>query len=135
MRHLVLLSMVVLLSGCMPALKSSDMQPIPSVFDVDEYNGKLVKNVDVGTVIVPENISSIYATVTQPQFKEAVSLALRLGMLANFAGQASDYVLDATIEKIDQPLMGFSMTVDTAIKYRLYERESQQRLYVRILPI
>lgn len=69
--------------------------------------------------------------VGNSDFEQALEASLRdAGLLAN-GKQAGKYTLTARMEKIDQPLMGASMTVTATVNYVLVDRATGKTVLER----
>lgn len=73
------------------------------------------------------------SSVSSGDFERALEASLRdVGLLASNR-QASKYFLLAHLQKLDQPLGGFNMTVTATVRYELVERSSNKTVLERSL--
>jgi len=63
------------------------------------------------------------------EFRGALESSLKSAGLLEKAKDEGRYSLSATLEKVDQPVFGFSTTVTTQVKYALTEKASGKEVY------
>jgi len=86
-----------------------------------------VKEVTGGRETNPMWVSNVGSS----DFERALESSLnRAGLLAT-SRMGSRYTLTAHILKLDQPLMGASLTVTATVQYTLVERQSQRTVFDR----
>ncbi|MFL6706661.1 MAG: hypothetical protein ACJ8HI_00475 [Massilia sp.] len=75
------------------------------------------------------------AKVGNSEFEQALEISLRdAGLLAN-GKQSGKYQLTAQMDKVDQPLGGFSMTVSATVSYALFERSTGKEILRRTITL
>ncbi len=73
------------------------------------------------------------SNVSSSDFERALETSLRNGGLLAANRQSGRYLLTAHMEKLEQPLMGFSMTVTATVRYVLHERATGKAVYEQSL--
>lgn len=73
------------------------------------------------------------SNVSSSDFERALEASLRNAGVLAANRQSGHYLLTAHLEKLDQPLMGFSMTVTASVRYVLHERATGKTLFERTL--
>ncbi len=127
---------VVWLSGCATPATSSNMTVrAAEATDVRGRTPEVLKSqialrdVTGGKETNPAWVSN----VSSGEFERAIEDSLRsVGMLSTNR-QAGRYQLVAHLEKLDQPLLGFDMTVTASVNYTLIERSSGKTVWQKSL--
>ena len=114
---------VVLLGGCATASNPTSMAATP-VAAVTKHAESFNVNVTGGS----ETSSMGASKIANADFAEAVKTSIiKSGLFASTAGAAqADYLLDAHIVQLDQPMFGFSFTVKLEVDWRLVHRADQK---------
>lgn len=68
------------------------------------------------------------SNVGNVEFEQALEASLREAGLLSAGKELGKYKLAATMEKVDQPLMGFNMTVTATVNYVLTERATGKQV-------
>jgi hypothetical protein len=101
-----------------------------NAYQADKFlSGKVV----VGSVIGGQETNPAWTSeIGNSEFEAALSNSLETAYLLG-GRTSSDYVLDAQLIEIDQPMIGFSFTVDSKIRYTLREVESRQTVFEKTI--
>lgn len=73
------------------------------------------------------------SNVASSDFERALEASLRSAGLLAINRQGSKYQLIAHMQKLDQPIMGASMTVTATVQYTLIERAGGKEVFARTL--
>jgi hypothetical protein len=73
------------------------------------------------------------STISSSAFEAALEASLRNAGLGAPSRDTGRYLLGAAIQKIEQPLMGFSLTVTTTVHYDLLERATSKPAWARTI--
>ena len=116
------LALTLILSGCAAPARIDQMiahsSPQQRVAPTLLRTNIAVRDVTGGKETNPMWVSN----VGNSEFEQALEGSLReAGLLAN-GKQLSKYMLVAHLERVDQPMMGFDMTVTVGVTYSLVER-------------
>lgn len=118
---------VIFLGACAPSLNMYEMMPKSQTFDALGENKALNKNIAVGEVVADKGIGGV-TPIDSEQYKESIVFALR--QAGWYADQnKAQYILDAHLMKVDQPFVGFDMTVKTTAEYTLKKKGSGKVAY------
>lgn len=105
-------------------------QPSQRIAATPLRNNLAIKDVTGGTDTNPmwkSNIGSI-------EFERALEGSLRaVGLLS--PAQSGRFILTAHLEKVDQPLVGFSMTVTASVRYIVTERSTGKDLFNKVISV
>lgn len=75
------------------------------------------------------------SNVGNSEFEQALEASLRdAGLLAN-GKQAGKYMLVAHLERVDQPMAGFDMTVTVGVMYSVVERTTGKEILARRISV
>lgn len=125
MKKLSLATVVILvaaLSGCAAPARNEQMvaqtAPAERILQTPMSNNIAVSGVSGGKDTNPMWVSK----VGNGEFEQALEASLKEAGMLSGGKQAGKYVLAATLEKLDQPVMGFSLTVTATVNYVLTER-------------
>ncbi|WP_164962446.1 hypothetical protein [Rubrivivax sp. JA1026] len=132
---LAALTGALVLAGCSTPARMEQMQVESSLGDRAAFQNSILrsqiamKDVTGGKETNPMWISN----VSSEEFARALEASLRgAGLLADNR-QGSKYLLTAHLLKLDQPLMGASMTVTATVQYTLVERATGKDVFSRTL--
>lgn len=109
---------LALLSACAMPIASHDMKPLTEVHLQLATNPKFASKVAVGNVAIGED-AKLYGAVTPEAYKDALQSALLTSNYISRAGSANQYLLDATLNEIETPFMGFNLDCYATATYRL----------------
>lgn len=93
------------------------------------HNRAFVNNITVGAVDGGKETNPLWASkVNNSGLKSALEESLQNANLYASTDKAK-YTLNATLNKLDQPLMGFNLTVKSNIHYSLVDDNTKQVIY------
>ena len=129
----VLLVILLLLGGCATGAKRENMVYAPYQSQSTSYGSELVSNISVTTVGGGTETNPMWVSqVSDAEFAQALMASLDIAGLLNL-NQSGEYILEAHIVNIEQPLMGFDLTVTADIYYRLTDVVSSRLIYEKKL--
>ncbi len=115
-RLTVVIVLAALAASCaQPARKTAMVAPVSSQ-TILQPNSPLKNNVAIGLVSGGEETSPLWTSeVSSADFEEALRLSLRQHTM--LAEADAPLTLDAHLVELDQPLMGFDLTVTPTVRY------------------
>ena len=117
MRFFLIGVILLSLSACAPPMRSQEMMPQFDFYDSLKEN-KYEDNIYIRNVEVAKGVGGA-SPVTPEEYRQALVFAFRQADLYEKQEEA-EYSLDAHMTEMDQPLMGFNMTVTAKADYSLY---------------
>lgn len=135
LRTLLLVTAVAaVLAGCAtPATHEAMIVAAPPAGDIaipDQLRGQVaVKGVQGGKETNPMWISNISSAT----FEAALEASLRNAGLGAPSRDAGRYLLAAEIKNVEQPMLGFNLTVTTTVHYDLTERASNRPAWAQTI--
>ena len=133
MRKLVVIFSVVMLGGCAtPAAVEQMAVSLP----ITQTNPALKNNVGVLEVTGGRETNAMWTSqVSSDAFRRALEQSLQnAGMFSKIAS-GGRYQLTADLTRLDQPLMGFDMTVTSTVRYSLVDNQTRKEVYSRVIQI
>jgi len=124
MRPIIVLAMLTLaLGGCASAARVTAMVPTePSAVSLP-VDSPLREGLSLEGVMGGEETNPLWTSeVSNTDFREALRQALVYYDLLYQGDGKSSYSLRANFISLDQPLMGFDLTVTSVVEYRIKER-------------
>jgi hypothetical protein len=123
MKNLVLCFVVaVFLAGCATGAKMESMAVNDAKNIQGKYDRALQKQVGVASVTGGEDTNPLWTSeISNDSFSGAVKSSLESQGLYSDDGK---YQLQINLLQVEQPLIGFDMTVTTHVKYLLTDRDS-----------
>ena len=125
-RALFVSILMLALVGCAAPARIDQMTAVPSAqlpTTSPLYQSVSVNNISGGSSTNP----MLKSNVGNLEFQSALQNSLRAaGMLANSSGR---YRLDAMINKLDQPLIGFDMSVTSTVNYTLTDTTNSNKAF------
>lgn len=110
------------LAACAQPARVSQMAVQNVLAPVVASNPSLLGSMTVGEVSGGSATNPIWLSkVDNPQFKEALERSLEFNGLLAAAAPASRFQVSATLIELQQPLIGFSLTVTSRVMYRVVE--------------
>jgi hypothetical protein len=113
----ILVLSALLLGGCATPAQSGAMMPT-AMGSVTKHPGTLVINVDGGSETSAAGASQISNKDFAAALEQSIQQSGLFSQVIPF-GQASDYNLDVQIVRLQQPMMGFSMTATLETNWTL----------------
>lgn len=122
------------LAGCASPARVDQMAAGATTVQTTKMPDALKTNIAIRDVTGGKETNPMWVSnVGSSEFERALETSLRnVGVLASNR-QTGAYQLTAHLEKLDQPLMGFSMTVTASVRYVVYERASGKTVFERTL--
>lgn len=129
MRKILIFVGLLLVSACASPAQI-DQMAVPAAGDVSAIAGDpLYRAVSLGNVDGGERTNPLWTSeVGNAEFAEALRRTLMANDYLNPSG-SGPYRLDATLWKVDQPLIGFEFTVDSHVRYRLKEGRTGRAVF------
>jgi hypothetical protein len=133
MKSIVIVFTAAVLVGCAAPATVDQM----AVFlPVSQTNASLKNSVGVGDVTGGRETSPMWTSqVSSDSFKRALEQSLENASVFSKIFAGSRYQLTADITRLDQPLMGFNMTVTSTVRYSLVETQTRKEVYSRVIQI
>ena len=126
MRFLLMGLVLLSLSACAAPMQSQEMMPQFDFYDSIKEN-KYEDNIYIRNVEVAEGVGGA-SPVAPEEYRQALVFAFRQADLYEKQGEAQ-YVLDAYMTEMDQPFMGFNMTVTAKADYSLYNKSNNNLVF------
>lgn len=133
MRILIAALSAVVLAGCAtPAAVEKMAVSLP----IAQTNPALKNSVGVAEVTGGRETNPMWMSqVSSDGFRRALEQSLEnAGMFSKIVA-GSKYQLTADLTRLDQPMMGFDMTVTSTVRYSLIENQSRKEVYGRVIQI
>jgi len=133
MKKLLVLLLVGILAGC---ATPAAVEQMAVYLPVTQTNPALKNAVGVAEVTGGRETSPVWTSqVSSDAFRRALEQSLEnAGMFSKIVA-GSKYQLTADLTRLDQPVMGFDMTVTATVRYSLVETSSRKELYSRVIQI
>ena len=126
MRFGILLFALFSLSACAVPLKSQEMMPQFDFYDSLEKN-KFEDNIFVRTVDVEKGVGGA-SPVTPEEYRKALVASFRQADLYAPEDEAK-YVMDTVMTDMEQPIMGFNMTVTATAQYDVLKASNESNVF------
>jgi hypothetical protein len=124
---------VIILSGCATPARVDQMAVSVPVY---QTNSALKDSIGVADVTGGRDTNPMWTSqVSSNDFRRALEASLQNAGLYSRIGAGSKYQLTADLTRLDQPLMGFDMTVTASVRYSLIERVSRKEVYSRVIQV
>ncbi|MEJ7805906.1 MAG: hypothetical protein WKG03_08310 [Telluria sp.] len=131
MKNLAIATVIILvaaLSGCAGPARNEQMvaqtAPADRIIKTPMSNNIAVSGVSGGKETNPMWVSK----VGNSEFEQALEASLKEAGMLSGGKQDGKFVLVATMEKLEQPFAGFSMTVTATVNYVLTERTTGKQV-------
>jgi len=132
-KHLVLLPLLFslgLLGGCAAPAKVTSMTVMPAHHEVAGNNSALKNKVIVSSVTGGEETNPMWTSeIDSAGFKKALEDSLKFAGLADMGQSAASYRLETQLLSVNQPLVGFDMTVTVVAAYKLYNAANEKLVW------
>lgn len=132
MRQLLVASLILLVSACASGARTGSMVvPFSPENNVEE--GHPARGaIGVGEVAGGKETNALWTSqIANEDFKGALEQTLALHTL--LAEDSARYRLDVELVELDQPIMGFSLTVKADVKYTLTDTQTDEVLFDEVL--
>lgn len=126
------ISSCIFLAGCATNASFERMTyMIPTSSDQKPKNPKLIRNITVANVEGGHETNPLWTSqINNENFKKALEVSLHdANLYAVNSKQPSRYQLSANLISIDQPLIGFDLTVNSKIHYELNDLKLNKIIY------
>ena len=133
MKNILVILSVALLAGCAtPAAVEQMSVSLP----ITQTNSALKNSVGVKEVTGGRETNPMWTSqVSSDAFRRALEQSLEnAGMFSKIVA-GSKYQLTADLTRLDQPMMGFDMTVTSTVRYSLIETQTRKEVYSRVIQI
>jgi hypothetical protein len=133
MKSLYIVLSVVFLAGCAtPAAVEQMAVALP----ITQTNAALKNSVGVTEVTGGRETNPMWTSqVSSDSFRRALEQSLENAGMFSKIGAGSKYQLVADLTRLDQPMLGFDMTVSSTVRYSLIETQSRKEVYGRVIQI
>lgn len=133
MRKILAIFSVVVLAGCAtPAAVEQMAVSLP----ITQTNPALKNSVAVAEVTGGRETNPMWTSqVSSDAFRRALEQSLQNAGMFNKIVAGSKYQLTADLTRLDQPMMGFDMTVGSTVRYSLIETQTRKEVYARVIQI
>jgi hypothetical protein len=133
MKKLFVILSVLILGGCAtPAAVEQMAVSLP----ITQTNPALKNSVGVLDVTGGRETNPMWTSqVSSDAFRRALEQSLQnAGMFSKIAS-GGRYQLTADLTRLDQPLMGFDMTVTSTVRYSLVDNQTRKEVYSRVIQV
>ena len=122
---------VAILAGCAtPAAVEQMAVSLP----ITQTNPALKNSVAVAEVTGGRDTNPMWTSqVSSDAFRRALEQSLESAGMFNKIVAGSKYQLTADLTRLDQPMMGFDMTVGSTVRYSLIEAQTRKEIYARVI--
>ena len=133
MKNLLILLTIGALAGCAtPAAVEQMTVALP----ITQTNPTLKNSVGVAEVTGGRETNPMWTSqVSSDSFRRALEQSLENAGMFSRIISGNKYQLKADLTRIDQPMMGFDMTVTSTVRYSLIEVQTQREVYARVIQI
>jgi hypothetical protein len=133
MKKIVAIFSVVLLAGCAtPAAVEQMAVSLP----ITQTNPALKNSVAVAEVTGGRDTNPMWTSqVSSDAFRRALEQSLESAGMFSKIIAGSKYQLTSDLTRLDQPMIGFDMTVGSSVRYSLIETQSRKEVYARVIQI
>lgn len=125
MKNLLIILTAAILAGCAtPAAVEQMAVSLP----ITQTNPALKNNVGVAEVTGGRETNPMWTSqVSSDGFRQALEQSLENAGMFSKIVSGSKYQLTADLTRLDQPMMGFDMTVTSTVRYSLIETQSNTK--------
>lgn len=126
--------MVFLAQGCATPARVDKM--VISSQDIVQHdkNTPLKENTMVGQVTGGKETNPLWTSqIGNKEFKEALEQSLRAVNLLSNGENTARYLLNANLLRLDQPLIGASLTVTITVQYTLIDNKNKAEIFTEAL--
>ena len=129
---LVILSAAILAGCATPAAVEQMAVSLP----ITQTNSALKNSVAVAVVTGGRETNSMWTSqVSSDAFRRALEQSLESAGMFSKVVAGSKYQLTADLTRLDQPMMGFDMTVGSTVRYSLIETLTRKEVYARVIQV
>ncbi|MGC4078898.1 MAG: hypothetical protein QM702_18015 [Rubrivivax sp.] len=129
------LACAIVLAGCSTPARMEQMQVEASASDRAAFQDSVLRSqIAIRDVTGGKETNPLWiSNVGSDEFARALEASLRSAGLLADNRQGSKYLLTAHLLKLDQPLLGASMTVTASVQYSLVDRATGKEVLNRTL--
>lgn len=128
-------ALALVLAGCASPARIDQMTVSANSIQTASGDTKLKNNISVKDVTGGKETSPLWTSqVSSYDFQRALENSLRVNGLLSPVGGNGPYQLVADLISLDQPMVGFNMTVTATVRYSLIEKSSGKELFSRSIP-
>ena len=133
MKKILVIFSVVAIGGCAtPAAVEQMAVSLPII----QTNPALKNGIGVQEVTGGKETNPMWTSqVSSDAFKRALEQSLQNAGILSKISTGGKYQLTADLTRLDQPLMGFDMTVTSTVRYTLIETQTRREVYSRVIQI
>lgn len=133
MRFLIVVFSAAILTGC---ATPAAIEQMAVMLPITQTNSAFKNSISVADVTGGKDTNPMWTSqVSSDGFRRAIEQSLEnTGMFNKFI-TGSRYQLTADLTRLDQPFIGFNMTVTSTVRYSLIESESRKEVYTRVIDI
>ena len=122
----------VFFSGCAQKSQVSNMIVKEERLNI-KCHSKLKGNLAIETVNGGQETNPLWTSqVANQDFRQALEKSLQIYGLYT-ADKNSKYAVSAYLQNLDQPLMGFDMTVIAQVRYQIVERKTNKIIFNQVI--
>ena len=126
---ILLITLAITFSGC--AQKAQMKNMTVKHLKTTTYNDKYANNIDVISVSGGQKTNPAWSSqIASDDFKKAIVASL---MNAGLYEKNAQYRLKAELLKIEQPSMGFDMTVTMTVRYTLLNYKDKSIIFQKVI--
>lgn len=133
MKNLLAILAAAVLAGCAtPAAVEQMSVSMP----ITQANPALKNSVGVADVTGGRETNPMWTSqVSSEAFKRALEQSLESAGMFSKIVAGSKYQLTADLTRLDQPMIGFDMTVGSTVRYSLIETQTRKEVYARVIQV
>ena len=133
MNRLLIILCAAILAGC---ATPTAVEQMAVSLPILQTNPALKNSVGVAEVTGGRETNPLWTSqVSSDGFRRALEQSLEnAGMFSKIVA-GSKYQLTADLTRLDQPIIGFDMTVTSTVRYSLIETQSRKEIYARVIQI
>lgn len=125
MRYLLLILLLAVLQGCVPAVPASEFAPTQEVLTYPA-NKRLLGKVTLGQVLVQDKAMG---AVTPENVTAALTEALKGAGYMAAAADGAGYALKVVVVKLDWPMISLDLNVKATLRYELTKSVDGSAVY------
>jgi len=117
------------LAACASPAEVQNMTVSPNQLESRVASSQFSGALEISKINGGESTNPLWTSeVSNAAFKKALRDSLQnTGLMS--AGSAAKYGVEATLSQLDQPLIGFDLTVNSMVNYRVFEKASRQTVF------
>lgn len=133
MQFLIVVFSSAILIGC---ATPAAIEQMAVMLPMTQTNSTFKNSISVADVTGGKDTNPMWTSqVSSDGFRRAIEQSLENAGMFNKFITGSRYQLTADLTRLDQPFMGFNMTVTSTVRYSLIESQSRKEVYTRVIDI